>query len=771
MVKGRLYRAGIIGAALLAWLWLSIPSASAHAVPVLSEPQPNAILETAPTELSIRFNEPVVPELSRIEVLSQAGQTLAVGDGIATDAENRTLAVSLPAMANGTYLVSWRALSAVDGHTTSGTFSFGVGVASLLVGSQATTVIAQQSFLSAAARWLTLTGTALLLGLVTFRLFILNPVLHGIDLEPEEEQLDLDHARSSLKIGGVGAMVIVAGLFLAFVDQVNAYNLFQSGNIETWLLTRYGSMWLTRLLLTAAFAFLLANLFLAAREGRRELPSREWWAGFLLGLGLALTTSLVSHSAALSADTTKAVVVDFIHIVAASLWVGGLIYLALALGQARRLPDDSRMWFHLSLLLNFSALAAIAIGSLITSGGYLAWQHVGSWTTLVSTAYGLTLLAKIALALPAFGMAAINLLIIKPRLNAVYEDAETPHSIRLMRRFRALVGLEAAFALLILLAAGILTDLQRGKDAPLLSDAPGKTVVAGSADDLEVNLSIEPALVGQNSFDVHLVDSHGNPATDATKVSLRYTFLGQSIGADEGEAVPADDGHYVLEGSYISLIGTWQVEVAIRRPGAFDTFVPFRLEAGLGGNIRPLEGGARPLERFAKLMVLAGGGATGIFMVLFAIGWGFLAIRAAKNEWQLLPLLLISLLLFWVGSSQLLDFFGQEFTPARFITNPVLPDAASVAIGQALYDGSCASCHGQEGRGDGPNAALLPSPPADFGSGHTAIHPDGDLYFWIREGIADTQMPAFGEQFTKEEVWHLVNYVRRLSAQASQPVR
>ena len=32
-----------------------------------------------------------------------------------------------------------------------------------------------------------------------------------------------------------------------------------------------------------------------------------------------------------------------------------------------------------------------------------------------------------------------------------------------------------------------------------------------------------------------------------------------------------------------------------------------------------------------------------------------------------------------------------------------------------------------------------------------------------------TQMPAFGEQFTREEVWHLVNYVRRLSAQASQP--
>ena len=62
----------------------------------------------------------------------------------------------------------------------------------------------------------------------------------------------------------------------------------------------------------------------------------------------------------------------------------------------------------------------------------------------------------------------------------------------------------------------------------------------------------------------------------------------------------------------------------------------------------------------------------------------------------------------------------------------------------------------------------LNPPPADYGAGHTDSHPDGDVYYWIREGLEQTAMPAFGDKLTTEETWHLVNYVRRLSALAAQ---
>jgi mono/diheme cytochrome c family protein len=207
------------------------------------------------------------------------------------------------------------------------------------------------------------------------------------------------------------------------------------------------------------------------------------------------------------------------------------------------------------------------------------------------------------------------------------------------------------------------------------------------------------------------------------------------------------------------------VEVAIQRPGSFDTFAAYRLDAGLGGNIREQDEGVRPLQSIARFMTLARGGGTGVLLILFGIGWGFVAAKAARTEWQLVPLLAISLLVFWFGADRLIVFFQEDYTPAKFTTNPILPDVESVAIGKELYEQNCLACHGETGAGDGPTAAILNPPPADFSAGHTDTHPDGDLYYWIREGIEGTEMPAFGEILSEDEAWHLVNYVRRLSAQ------
>ncbi|MCP4936345.1 MAG: c-type cytochrome [bacterium] len=73
-------------------------------------------------------------------------------------------------------------------------------------------------------------------------------------------------------------------------------------------------------------------------------------------------------------------------------------------------------------------------------------------------------------------------------------------------------------------------------------------------------------------------------------------------------------------------------------------------------------------------------------------------------------------------------------------------------------------CHGQEGLGDGELAPTLFPPPVNVADGHTSSHPDGDVFHWIKEGIEDTEMPAFDEQFSDEDVWNLVNYIRRLGA-------
>ncbi|MCA9918933.1 MAG: CopD family protein [Anaerolineales bacterium] len=749
-------------------LWLWVQPVFAHAVPEFSNPAPNALLDELPDNLIIQFNEPIVPELSHIDLLTQGGEQVETGPLQIIDANGRTAAVALPDLNQGAYLVSWQVLSGVDGHTTSGTFSFGYGVAATAVTSEST-VTAQISPLSATARWLTLTGIALLVGLFAFRLLVWNPIVADVDLEAEEEALDLKLAQTGLRVGVTGIVLIGIGLVIIFIDQNRVYDLLQTANLQSWIGTRFGTMWLTRFLLLALSHFNL-SLFVDVKNGRKELRGWEWWLGLVLAIGLSLTVSLISHSAALTDETTQAILIDWVHVLAATIWVGGLIFLALSLWQARSLKNESRTWLNLSLIVNFSAIAAISVGLLLTSGGYLAAKHVGGWTELVGTAYGLLLLGKIGLVLLTIAIAGINLMFVKPRLIAAYDAPESARGPRVLSGFRRLVWAETAVALLILLAAGVLTDLQRGVDAPLLADAPGQAVITQSAEDLQVEMDIEPALVGNNSFDIFITDENGDPVTNTEEVSVRYTFLGQSIGSSTGQAEDLGNGRYRLEGSYISLIGTWQVEVSIRRPNTFDTFAAFRLEAGVGGNIRQEDSGVRPLEAFAKFMNRTGKGATGVGIVLFALLWGFVGVRAAKNEGQLVALLAISLVCFWLGGSQLFIFFNEEYTPAKFATNPILPDAESIAIGQELFNENCIACHGPEGRGDGPTALTLNPPPADFAAGHTAIHTDGDLYYWILQGIEESAMPAFGDQITEEQAWHLVNYVRRLSVREDTAV-
>lgn len=759
---------------LAAWLWLGVKPAAAHAVPTASKPAANEILETGPETLEMSFSEPVVPAFSSIQVLSAAGQPLETGPLTPISNDNTRVQIALPPLNNGSYIVSWKVLSAVDGHSTSGIFPFGVGVGHMDMSAagpgQVVTNAPRPTPASLVARWFNLAGAALLLGLFTFRLLLWNPILNVDDLTDAEIELDHRFARRSLRLGLVAAGLLFLAALSTLISQSSQYDLLAAGNFGVWLNTRFGLMWLLRLLAGLALALLLWRLLAGVNRAplaplSPALRGGKWWLGLLLSLTVAATIALVSHSAALLRGAGAAIAVDFAHVAAAGIWIGGLFSLGIALWQARRLPADIKAWLYLNAILNFSVLAAAAVGVILTSGAYLSYQHVGSWGALASTAYGRVLLLKIGLALIPFAIAAINLFWVKPRLQRTYDQPAEPAALLIRRRFRALVAVEAAFAVLILIAAGLLTDMQRAQDAPLISAGSAQTVLTQQVENLTVTLTLEPALVGENTFDVYLADEDGQPVTDAREILLRFTFLGQSLGTAEAFAEGMGDGHYHLNSSTISLLGPWQVEVAIRRTGQFDVFAPFRLEAGLDSRIAAQGIGGDTIDKLVSFLTRARGLVPGVALVLFALLWGILANKAADKDWQLAALLSISLLSFYIGAQQLFQF-SQDYTPAMFASNPIAPDAGSIAQGRALYEVNCLACHGEQGNGDGPTAATLPAPPANFNSGHTATHPDGDLWYWIKTGIEGTSMPAFENQLSDDDIWHLVNYVRRLSASA-----
>jgi mono/diheme cytochrome c family protein len=99
------------------------------------------------------------------------------------------------------------------------------------------------------------------------------------------------------------------------------------------------------------------------------------------------------------------------------------------------------------------------------------------------------------------------------------------------------------------------------------------------------------------------------------------------------------------------------------------------------------------------------------------------------------------------------------------LTNPIAADAASVARGQALYEANCATCHGDDGEGDGLAASDLDPAPAPIA--HTAqMLSDAYLFYRISEGgsIApfNSAMPAFEGTLDENKRWEVINYVRSL---------
>jgi mono/diheme cytochrome c family protein len=97
--------------------------------------------------------------------------------------------------------------------------------------------------------------------------------------------------------------------------------------------------------------------------------------------------------------------------------------------------------------------------------------------------------------------------------------------------------------------------------------------------------------------------------------------------------------------------------------------------------------------------------------------------------------------------------------------NPVAASEASIAVGKALYQPNCVSCHGEAGEGDGPKSDTLDAIPPDLSNPDMWRQKDGALYSKIIEG--KEPMPSFRSKFSTHQVWALVNYVRALAPQVA----
>jgi mono/diheme cytochrome c family protein len=103
---------------------------------------------------------------------------------------------------------------------------------------------------------------------------------------------------------------------------------------------------------------------------------------------------------------------------------------------------------------------------------------------------------------------------------------------------------------------------------------------------------------------------------------------------------------------------------------------------------------------------------------------------------------------------------------AKKMTNRVPRTDAALAAGKSFFEENCAKCHGETGKGDGPDAMMYAITPADLTDAHMmGMMTDGEIFYKISEGRKP--MPTFKEKLSEEQRWQVVHFVRTLAPKAN----
>jgi putative copper resistance protein D len=262
------------------------------------------------------------------------------------------------------------------------------------------------------ARTAQIGASILLAGTFTFGLVTLGPAgrpANG-DLHEVERRL-LRLAQSSLIVALLSALLWF-WLEVANMSGLPLMHAFATTAWQTLLFeTEFGRVWQLRLGLITV-AFVLAALGFAQDRLRRALTL----ALFLVSVVLLVSLAWISHAAAARVQPLG-LLGDALHLCAASVWIGGLLPLAIFLTRARASSSLSER--ALPVLRRFSTLSLSGVSLLIVSGISNSWLLVGSIHALFTTRYGWLLLVKLAAFGVLVGLGARNRFVIKTMLTRV----------------------------------------------------------------------------------------------------------------------------------------------------------------------------------------------------------------------------------------------------------------------------------------------------------------------------------------------------------------
>jgi copper transport protein len=532
------------------WFLVAAPVASAHATLVSTNPQNGEHLARPPAEVLLNFSENVTLVRNGFALMDPDGHTVGSVRPEHPGGKPDQVGVPMPpGLRDGSFVLVWRVVSA-DSHPVHGSFTFSVGNARAAPVANASAQGGSDSlvgFLFWTFRLISYAALALMVGGAFFVALCWPDGVGNV------------RVRRVLQWSWGASVIAAVAMFLLQGPSAAGSSVGTAADpslLSQTLGTKFGIAVLTRIVLLVV----LAIVFLRTHGRFRPVVAL---AG---GAALALTWSETGHASvgAVAAVTTVA---DAVHLVAMSVWLGGLVLLAVfVLAGKLPLADAS------AVSERFSRTAFIAVCVLAVSGAVVAAKEIFTTPNLAGSRYLELLLFKLA----GFGVvvciAAGSRSVVRSRFAEPRARAARKAQGNALRRLRHSVGGEVAVASVVLGVAAALVSTSPSESATTPTAPPPLAARSGPYLDAlalpssgDVQVWVEPAKPGDNQVAINVRDERG-VNRDVPDVTARLSARGAS--PIDVPLVRTVAGQFVADRVAIPFAGDWQLEISVRTTGS-----------------------------------------------------------------------------------------------------------------------------------------------------------------------------------------------------------
>jgi copper transport protein len=581
IVKGSLALIAVVVA-----LLFGAPAVFAHAQLLGTSPLSGSTVKAQPKEVIFKFGEPVGGDLGAVRVYNAQGREVDNLQVSHPEGNSHWMGVGLkPNLPDGTYTGTYRVISA-DTHIVYGGLVFSIGHAGAapkftvagLIGKNESGEVTKVAF--GVVRGLNYLTLALMIGGLAFLFFAWSPALAAT--AGGEERWSLAARTFASRLRRLFAVAIVLGVIVSVLGVllqgasaagVSLWSSLKSSIIEDTLDSRFGTVWGLR----AVDWLLLGGLLLGAKaidrdaipllrsspdgEAAKLTPRPPRLILALLAIGatyLAVTPALAGH-ASIEHPIGVFFPSDVLHVLAGSVWVGGIACLLIALpGATRRLEGGERSRLLLATLARFSPIALGSVVVIAVTGVIQAYIDVRSFHGLFHTTYGALIIVKVVLLASLIGLGWVNRERVIPALERIVGDGQSPGGTGGLAR-RTLRGEFVLMMCVFGVTAALISY------APPIDAASGPFSITTTIGSAELEMTLEPAKVGLNTVHIYLINAKNGTQFTATKELMVMAKLpSKGIGPLTLNAIPAGPGHYVLNSTVLSPGGTWDIEIMDR---------------------------------------------------------------------------------------------------------------------------------------------------------------------------------------------------------------